>query len=105
MAIGSGDAQALASLAFDDFDRLCDLNQGIYQVCVAKFMAERAIGVGKETMVLCLNEDGKTRWIFKRHIEQIRDLWKNEGRSRQPSQASMNSTIGPILTQQEWQAL
>ena len=105
MAIGSGAHQALASLAFHEVDRLWDLDRAIYHVCVAKFMAEKSIGVGPETMVLCLNEDGKTKWIFKRHIELVRRLWKKKGRPRDPSERAISETLTPILNQQEWQEL
>jgi len=105
IAIGSGQSQALASLAFHDYDSLCSLDQAIYHVCVAKFMAEKSLGSGKETMVLCLHEDGKTKWLFKRAIEPIRKLWEQEGRPRVPSSDKIATAIRPILNRLEWQDL
>ena len=101
-AIGSGDMQALASLAFHDWDRLWSVDKAIYQVCAAKFMAEKTNGVGDQTIVLCLREDGKTKWIFKRHVEMIRKLWEKEGSPRIPSDEHLKATIEPILRQQQW---
>jgi hypothetical protein len=103
-AIGSGNTAALASLSVDDYNRQRHLAEAVYHVCAAKFMAEasRAPGVGKATLVLCMRPDGKTKWIFKTHIEWIRRCWDEHGRPRVPSDEQIEQVIQPILTQQEW---
>jgi hypothetical protein len=105
VAIGSGQSQALASLAFHDYDSMCSLEQAIYHVCVAKFMAEKSIGVGKDTMVLCMNQAGQTKWIFKSAITYIRALWEQDGRPRIPPAEKISTTISPILSQLKWEDL
>ena len=102
VAIGSGDAEALASMAFHEYDTLCDLNHAIYRVCAAKFMAEKALGVGKETMVLCLRNDGRKKWIFKRAIKPIRALWEKQGRPRIPPETAMAKALTRINEELEW---
>lgn len=102
VAIGSGHMEALASLSFHDYNTMGSIDYAIYRACAAKFMAEKAPGVGKATVVLCLNEDGKTRWIFKRHIDPIRKLWESDGQPRIPDDKKITDAIGPILSQQEW---
>lgn len=102
VAIGSGQSQAFNSLSFHEYDTMCDLGQAIYRVCAAKFMAEKSVGVGRETVVMCLREDGKTKLMFKRAIEPIRKLWEEEGRPRLPSEEHINARIGSIESQLPW---
>jgi hypothetical protein len=101
-AVGSGHPAATSSLAFHGYTRDVTLAEAVYQVCAAKFMAEKSLGVGSETLVLCLGEDGKTKWIFKSHIKQIRTIWERDGRPRMPTKDVIAQTIQPILDHQEW---
>ena len=105
VAIGSGQSQALASLAFHDYDSMCSLEQAVYHVCVAKFMAEKSVGVGKDTMVLCMNQEGQTKWIFRTAVRFIRTLWEQEGRPRIPTAEKISETIAPVLKQLQWEDL
>lgn len=102
LAIGTGHTTAIANMAFHEYTRDTDLESAIYQVCAAKFMAERAPGVGKHTLVLCLRDDGKTKWIFKTHIKQIRQFWEERGRPQIPPKADINAVLTPITDHQQW---
>jgi len=102
VAIGSGDTSAVATLAFQRYTRQSSVAAAIYHVCAAKFMSEGAPGVGAQTLVLCLNEDGRTKWIFKTHVEQIRKLWEEHGRPKTPADSRIAETMAPILQQQPW---
>jgi len=104
MAIGSGHTAAISSLAFHNYTRERTVAEAVYQVCAAKFMAERsgAAGVGRDTLVLCLDETGRKKWIFKGHIEMIRALWEREGQPRIPPTNQIVDTIEPILKHQKW---
>ena len=84
------------------YTRDSDMESAIYQVCAAKFMAERAPGVGKHTLVLCLRDDGQTKWIFKTHIQQIRDFWEKHGRPKVPAKSAINEVVKPITEHQRW---
>jgi hypothetical protein len=104
VAIGSGHTSAIANLAFHGYTRECGIESAVYQVCAAKFMAERAPGVGSNTLVLCLRDDGTTKWIFKSHLQMIRDFWAEHGRPRNPTNDRVAATITPILEQQKWES-
>jgi hypothetical protein len=102
VAIGTGHTTAIANMAFHEYTRETDMESAIYQVCAAKFMAERAPGVGKHTLVLCLRDDGQTKWIFKSHIKQIRDFWEEHGRPKTPEKAAIDTVLKPITEHQKW---
>jgi hypothetical protein len=102
IAIGSGNASAMASLAFHEYKRECSLNAAIYQVCAAKFMAEKADGVGPATMVTCLREDGRTCWLFGVAIDRIRKLWEQRTRPRLPGVTEIDKVIVPIIEELGW---
>jgi hypothetical protein len=102
VAIGSGHTAALASLAFHDYTRETTIESAIYHVCAAKFMAEKSLGVGKATIVLCMADDGRPRWIFKRHIDFIRALWERSGKPRTPESSEIVDVVAPILESQKW---
>jgi hypothetical protein len=97
LAIGSGQSSALASLAFNGYRRETNLSTAIYQACSAKFMSERALGVGHQTLVVCLREDGSTCWIFGRGLDRIRKLWESEGRPRVPAEEKIVEAVAPLI--------
>lgn len=102
VAIGSGDVEALASMSFHRYDTMCSLDQAIYRVCAAKFMAEKAIGVGTDTMVLCMRNDGRTKWIFQTAVEPIRRLWESEGQPRVPSGQLVSNALERVNQELDW---
>jgi hypothetical protein len=88
-AIGIGQSLALASLMFHGHRNLFDTASSIYHVLEAKFMAERAPGVGKSTVAV--NVDFRTQYpfhaIFPDRVEEIRKIWEEKGKPRYPKEA------------------
>jgi hypothetical protein len=64
-AIGSGSTMALAALTRQP--RRVALHEIIFRVLDAKFSAETARDVGKETHVITLNTEGKIGWMSARY--------------------------------------
>ncbi len=88
-AIGSGNHSALGSLYFHSYNRMMDLPTAFYHVCEAKFMAESAMGVGKQTSVLLMHRSGEDNKIVVHEaaagfLEEIRAKWEAEGKPRLP---------------------
>jgi ATP-dependent protease HslVU (ClpYQ) peptidase subunit len=79
-AVGSGRFNALATLYPDPgLFYTATLNKAIYRLCAAKFAAESASGVGKETTIIARERDGTRSILFPWTIEKIRERWKAEG--------------------------
>jgi hypothetical protein len=86
-AIGSGQQIAITALMFHQYNQLCPMPWSIYHVCEAKFMAEKAPGVGKESFVIVMNQKSGFRWYPASHVAAIRDVWEKFGRPSRPAQA------------------
>lgn len=95
-AIGSGAQTATSSLFFHRYFIRHSCRSAIYEVCAAKFMAESAMGVGKDTAVIALRRDGSTAFLNISDVQAIRSLWEREGQPRLP-------TISDDLFTMEWQ--
>jgi hypothetical protein len=86
-SVGSGAAAALASLTFAKdhcaFARHCDIEEATYFLLSAKFMAESATDVGRETFFLSISP---TRGIYHLYdmgaVDEVRRLWLKEGAQR-----------------------
>lgn len=85
VAIGSGHDMATAVLSLQEYSVNADMQTAIYQVCVAKFAAEKADAVGQTTIVACLAADGRTGWVEGDPIEALRKIWNEAGRPRLPA--------------------
>ena len=81
-AIGIGQSLALASLMFHGHRNLFDTARSIYHALEAKFMAERAPGVGKSTVAV--NVDFRREYpfhaIFPDKVGEIRTIWEDTGK-------------------------
>jgi hypothetical protein len=84
-AIGSGAYSAESALFFFNIQKSAPLYYALYAVCVAKFMAETATDVGKQTSVIFLRRDGQAGIIWPDGVEKIRDLWKKAKSNLIPS--------------------
>lgn len=88
LAIGSGADKALASLyPYPDLCESQDLHHIVYRVCAAKFAAESASGVGPKTNISCIDENGETAFLLGREVDDLRDVWRNEGQPPFPDNA------------------
>jgi hypothetical protein len=84
-AIGSGRDSAMASLMWEPAHRsFAGTTDGTYRVCAAKFMAETAMGVGRDTIVIGIRADNSKFLLRDSDVSQIRELWETEGRPRIP---------------------
>lgn len=90
-AIGSGEYSALGSLFFQSYNKEFISERAVYHICEAKFMAERAAGVGPTSSILILNwdrsketarEQVRVRELLK--VDDIRQIWNTEGKPRIP---------------------
>lgn len=73
-AIGSGAGYAQSSLFFHSYRRDHPLALAVYRVCEAKFMAESAQGVGRDTVLVVLGEDRRYRVLSGEAVEPIRRM-------------------------------
>lgn len=76
-AIGSGSEAAIVTLDCNsEFTHSSDIGEIVYRICAAKFTAEVADGVGKDTVVAIFQPDGPpTAWMGD-SLEQARALWQ-----------------------------
>lgn len=74
-AIGCGASLADAAL-MSTFNPLLSLTDIIYLLMDAKFRSESTPGVGKDTHVGVLSEDGSMQTIHRHQIEEVRAIWK-----------------------------
>ncbi len=94
-AIGTGAQSALDMLAFHGVTWRMELERAIYHVCEAKFMSERALGVGRKTSVLIMEAETTVdeqlkvtvRELSDELLADIRKVWLKVGAPRFPSGA------------------
>jgi hypothetical protein len=102
-AIGSGAHAALSSLFFHDYNFYWPLRRSIYQMCAAKFMAERS-DLGRETNVLIFLPDKR---ILSIDADKVREIWEREGKPKIPDDlSSMPPPLRVVESQSEtttWQ--
>jgi hypothetical protein len=84
-AIGVGQKSALSSLMFQPQNLNTPLGLTIYHVLEAKFMAESAYTIGKETFLCVYDRDWKRRYLKPGQLAMIRKRWHEEGKPRTPS--------------------
>jgi hypothetical protein len=70
---GSGYWMALASLRRKRL--FFHLESTIYRLLEAKFSAETATGVGRPTLLITMNSEGKIGFMHEQDIDQIRAIW------------------------------
>ena len=92
-AIGTGQYSALGSLFFHSYNKNFLPAVALYHVCEAKFMAEKAAGVGQTSSVLLLEPEGRAEELLK--LKEIRDIWELEGKPRIP--LSLNERMMGLL--------
>lgn len=87
-AIGSGSSCAYSSLLFQSNHRRigvdADLEDAVYCCCEAKFMAESASDVGRETFLTVFRRGKPTQFISALRIDEIRSAWERYGAPRVP---------------------
>jgi hypothetical protein len=87
-AIGKGQHSALASLShareYLSFVQHSDEETVAYHLFAAKFMAESASDVGKETFALSISARHSIRHLFLEETDYIRAQWKQNGAPRIP---------------------
>jgi 20S proteasome alpha/beta subunit len=92
-AIGSGAQTALASLSFAKdhcgLYHISDMAHVTYHVLAAKFMAESATDVGRQTFFVCTGPDGECHFLnpFAGGVEPIRRIWEESGAPKPAQQA------------------
>jgi len=77
----------LSTLYFHKYGPGCPLPRAIYLVATAKFMAEKTLGVGPNTVMFAMKRTGGWIPIMPDHLKTIRELWKDEGAPRLPKAA------------------
>lgn len=103
-AIGSGHTLAMAMLSLQNYSVSADLRSAIYQVCAAKFIAEKADGVGERTVVMCIDTDGKTCVIQGEPIKELKAIWEKHGQPRNPG-LDLLRCLGPSVANDRWGTL
>lgn len=83
-AIGSGQHSALSILFFHKYNARMPFHEAVYHICEAKFMAESALGVGKDTVLGVLRSDGTGCILRGDELKPIRQLWERKGQPRLP---------------------
>src|SRR5271170_133168 len=82
-AIGSGQYMAMGSLVARPLSQL-SVDHLIYRLCEAKFAAETASGVGKETAMMVLYQNGSVKVVPPSLINTIRSFWEHERKAEVP---------------------
>jgi hypothetical protein len=89
-AIGSGRDSAIASLMWNPSHKAYhDTTTVVYRVAAAKFMAESALGVGRDTTISGLKPDGSAFLLSNAQVKAIRTLWEGEGQPRIPKSSKV----------------
>lgn len=84
-AIGSGEYIALTSLMAHQHMASQTLELAMYYVCEAKFAAEAAEGVSRNTAFLAWRPgQGEAFILFGKDLEPVRQAWRDRGRARDP---------------------
>jgi hypothetical protein len=86
-AIGSGARSATDALFLTKYKTVTTARRAVYAVAHAKFMSERAIGVGKSTFVVALRKDGQATVLADRQMKTIREDWYQRMRPKLPKDA------------------
>jgi hypothetical protein len=82
-AIGTGWYLALSALAMRGQCSRFQTLKTVYHVCEAKFLAESAVGVGKETFVCVHRKDRSWAAVTDDHLANIRREWLRIGKPRE----------------------
>lgn len=101
-AIGSGGFMASATLAMRQQSPRLNGSMTLYNVCEAKFIAETAIGVGRETLVSIMRPDGEHEILKTAQVEEIRRGWERFGQPKRP--ASTMAKIRQWRLEKGWTA-
>jgi 20S proteasome alpha/beta subunit len=89
-AIGSGQTSALGTLFASRTPVIFkSCSEVLYQLAKAKFSAESAIGVGKETLATVLYENGVRYMITTREMAKLKSLWESTRELDVPPPASI----------------
>ena len=86
-AIGSGQYMAMGSLVARPLAQL-PVDHLIYRLCEAKFAAETAHGVGKETALMVLYRNGGVSTVPPSLIDTLRGFWEDERKADVPHYAA-----------------
>jgi len=105
-AIGSGQYSALSSLFFHSYNKKVLTEQAVYHVCEAKFMAERAAGVGLTSSILILDwalsrEAGREQVRVRelKAADEVKQIWSADGKPRVPEK--LHERMKAILGREE----
>jgi len=103
-AIGSGTVNAITYLARRNQHGTHDLEASLYNAIAAKQLAEKAAGVGKNTVAYIM-EFGKTevRWLKQNEIKDISTMWIDEESDVRP--ANLSDRMKIILNPPQQSAL
>jgi hypothetical protein len=93
-AIGSGSINAYAYLARREQQRKTSLAETVYNVIAAKILAEKAIGIGRETHVVVIR-NGEPTQTHLRKVDRIREIWEKEEEDIRPRQ--LEERVSEIL--------
>jgi len=86
--IGNGRYSALGALyPFPALGYEDDFNEVVYRAIAAKFAAEQAPGVGRDTMVVSLSRNGIDAVLLTSNLEELRTVWRATERPPLPDGA------------------
>jgi len=94
-AIGSGCDLAMESLMRRQYKTFQSLDDQVYLVAEAKFVAEAVLGIGAKTAMAVILKDGSIALITKQRSEKIREIWLNEAQPPMPEK--LGERIPPIM--------
>jgi hypothetical protein len=83
--VGSGFNMAASSLRMRPLDR--SLEDLIYRLLEAKFLAETATGVGKTTSLVTVNRDGDLHRMTSHEINSVKIIWEKSRKAPIPEDA------------------
>lgn len=98
-AIGSGSYLALGTLYQLAHFPAMDLEENVYRTCAAKFAAEAAPGVGKQTQAMIV-DPLMDRWAMLFNVDDLRKEWQRNGQPPIPTAAKrlIHRDLKPMRT-------
>lgn len=98
--IGYGrDAASAVLNALPDRWHWNGVESGVYNLCVAKFTAERPPFVGKRTSVLTIQHTSRAAFMVGNEIEDIRKIWEHQ--QIHPPETALSTIRANLISREE----
>lgn len=94
-AIGSGEQHSILSLISYNYDPQLSINRALYILYEAKKIAEKAPGVGRETVLALLTDQGLSE-ISNTIIQELEDIYSSKKQLQEQRYVELNRRIDEL---------